>query len=88
MIIYRVIQELLVNMKKHSQCSLAVITFKKNKTNLQIDCSDNGVGGEFDEIKSKNGLQNVENRILSINGTITFDTQPNKGFKISFTIPV
>jgi signal transduction histidine kinase len=29
-IIYRVIQELLVNMKKHSQCSLVVLTFKIN----------------------------------------------------------
>lgn len=28
-IVYRVLQELLVNMKKHSKCSLVVITFKK-----------------------------------------------------------
>lgn len=87
-IVYRVIQELLVNMKKHSQCSLAVISFKKNETKLQIDYSDNGIGVAFDKINSKNGLQNVENRILSINGTITFDTKSNKGFKTSFTIPV
>ena len=87
-IVYRVIQELLVNMKKHSQCSLAVITFKKSKNKLQIDYSDNGIGATLDKINSKNGLQNVENRILSINGTITFDTKSNKGFKTSFTIPV
>ena len=87
-IIYRVIQELLVNMKKHSKCSLAVITFKKNENNLQIDYSDNGIGVVLDKINSKNGLQNVENRILSINGTITFDTKSSKGFKTSFTIPV
>ncbi|MES2574320.1 MAG: ATP-binding protein [Bacteroidota bacterium] len=87
-IIYRVIQELLVNMKKHSQCSLAVITFKKNMNKLQIDYSDNGIGVLCDKINSGNGLQNVENRILSINGTITFDTKSNKGFKTSFTIPM
>lgn len=87
-IVYRVIQELLVNMKKHSQCSLAVITFKKIENKLQIDYSDNGIGVVFDKINSKNGLQNVENRILSINGTITFDTKSNKGFKTSFTIPM
>ena len=75
-------------MKKHSQCSLAVITFKKSKNKLQIDYSDNGIGATLDKINSKNGLQNVENRILSINGTITFDTKSNKGFKTSFTIPV
>lgn len=87
-IIYRIIQELLVNMKKHSQCSLAVIAFKKNENKLQIDYSDNGIGVALDKINSRNGLQNVENRILSINGTITFDTKSNKGFKTSFTIPV
>ena len=87
-IIYRVIQELLVNMKKHSKCSLAIITFKESKNKLQIDYSDNGIGTTLCKINSKNGLQNVENRILSIKGTITFDNKSNKGFKTSFTIPV
>ncbi|TRX15928.1 tetratricopeptide repeat-containing sensor histidine kinase [Flavobacterium franklandianum] len=87
-IVYRVLQELLVNMKKHSQCSLAAITFKKNKNKLQIDYSDNGLGAASDKISSRNGLQNVENRILVIKGTITFDTKPGKGFKSSFTIPI
>jgi signal transduction histidine kinase len=87
-IVYRVIQELLVNMKKHSQCSLAVLTFKKTENILQIDYSDNGLGAAIDKINSKNGLQNVENRILAIKGTITFDTKPGKGFKTSFTIPI
>lgn len=87
-ILFRVIQELLVNMKKHSQCSLSVITFKKNENKLQIDYSDNGLGITMRKTNSGNGLQNVENRILSINGTITFDTKSNKGFKTSFTIPL
>ncbi len=87
-IVYRVLQELLVNMKKHSQCSLAVLTFNKNENKLQIDYSDNGFGADFDKINSTNGLQNVKNRILSINGTFTFDAKPNKGFKISFTVPI
>lgn len=87
-IVYRVLQELLVNMKKHSQCTLVVITFKIIENKLQIDYSDNGLGAAFDKINSKNGLQNVENRILAIKGTITFDTKPDKGFKTSFTIPI
>lgn len=87
-IVYRVLQELLVNMKKHSQSSLVAISFKKNENKLQIDYSDNGLGAAFDKINSKNGLENVENRILAIKGTITFDTKPGKGFKTSFTIPI
>ncbi|HSN47287.1 MAG TPA: ATP-binding protein [Flavobacterium sp.] len=87
-IVYRVIQELLVNMKKHSHGSLVVITFKKIKNKLQIDYSDNGLGAAFDKINSRNGLRNVENRILAIKGTITFDTKPGKGFKTSLSIPL
>ena len=36
-VFYRVLQELLINMKKHSQCSLAVITFNNNENKLQIE---------------------------------------------------
>jgi signal transduction histidine kinase len=87
-IVYRVIQELLVNMKKHSQSSLVAISFKKNERKLQIDYSDNGIGATLGKKKLGNGLQNVENRILAIKGTINFDNKSNKGFKTSFTIPI
>ena len=86
--VYRVLQELLVNMKKHSQCSLVVLTFKKNQKKLQIDYSDNGVGATFDEKKSRNGLQNVENRIQAIKGTTTFETKSDKGFKVNVVFPI
>ena len=86
--VFRCIQELLVNMKKHSKCTLAVLTFKIIENKIQIDYSDNGVGIVFDEINLKNGLQNVENRILAIKGTITFDTKSNKGFKTNIIIPL
>ena len=48
--VYRVIQELLINMKKHSNCSLVMLILKKNKNNLEINYSDNGAGAPIDEI--------------------------------------
>lgn len=86
--IYRVLQELLINMKKHSKCSLVVITCKRYKNNLQLEYIDNGLGVNFKGLKLKNGLQNVENRITSIEGKITFDTKSKKGFKLKLTIPI
>ena len=86
--VYRVLQELLVNMKKHSQCSIVILTFKKNENKLQIDYTDNGVGATFNEENSRNGLRNVENRIQAIKGTTTFDTKSKKGFKGSFIFPI
>jgi signal transduction histidine kinase len=84
--LYRVLQELMVNMKKHSECSLVAIGFKNNGQFLEISYSDNGKGSQ-NQLHTKNGLQNVENRIFSINGNITFDTEPDKGFKVKITIP-
>lgn len=86
--IYRVLQELLVNMKKHSQCSLVIVSFKKQENNLHLNYFDNGIGINLDKKIKKNGLQNVESRIIAINGTITFDSKVNNGVKINMTIPI
>jgi signal transduction histidine kinase len=81
-IIYRVLKELMTNMKKHSKASLVVVTFtQKNK--LVIKYSDNGIGTEN---KTHNGLQNAENRINSVKGTISFDSHSGEGFKATITI--
>lgn len=85
--LYRVLQELLVNMKKHSKSSLVVLSFKINENKIHLNYTDNGVGVPFDKINLKNGLRNVENRIHAIKGTVTFDTQSNNGFKVHITFP-
>ena len=71
-------------MKKHTQASIVVLVFEKEKRKLNISVNDNGVGAST--LKRSNGLQNTENRIQSINGTIIFETEPNKGFKTKITI--
>ncbi|MES2241054.1 MAG: ATP-binding protein [Bacteroidota bacterium] len=86
--IYRVLQELLVNMKKHSQCSLVIVTFKKQENNLLLNYFDNGIGINLEKKINKNGLENIESRIIAINGSITFDSKPNNGVKINMVIPV
>ena len=84
--IHRILQELMVNMTKHSQATLVVVKFDSNGKIIFIDYTDNGKGCQKNQIV-KNGLQNMENRILAIKGTITFDTEPDKGFKVKITLP-
>lgn len=84
--VYRTLQELLVNMKKHSQCSVVVIRFESTKNKITINYSDNGIGTS-EMLKFKNGLQNAENRILAIKGTLTFETESGKGFKAQIIVP-
>jgi len=43
--------------------------------------SGNGVGIDTESLILKNGLKNTENRIKAINGTITFESKLDKGFK-------
>ena len=84
--LYRVLQELLVNMKKHSQGTFVVLRFEINTKALLVHYSDNGIGLPH-PIPSKNGLHNVENRIRTIGGSIIFDTSSSKGLKIKLTFP-
>ena len=86
--IYRILQELLVNMKKHSNATLVCITFKKTDKSVIINYTDNGKGIDINNMIFKNGLHNVENRILSIKGEIDIDTEPNKGFKVFIKFPL
>jgi len=86
--VFRVLQELLVNMKKHSNASLVAITCSQNKKQFNIKYVDNGLGFSPKENYSGNGLKNVENRMKGINENITFDSKPNKGVSadITFTL--
>lgn len=84
--LYRVLQELLVNMKKHSQGTFVVLRFEINTKALLVHYSDNGIGMPH-PIPSKDGLHNVENRIRAIGGSIIFDTSSSKGLKIQLTFP-
>ena len=81
--IYRILQELMTNMKKHSRSTHVLLSFEQNKNKIQVKYRDNGVGCQ---LKNKNGLQNMENRIKAINGSITFDTEPDNGFKATIMI--
>ena len=83
--LYRVLQELFLNMKKHSNATLVSTIFKVNENNLTVTYTDNGIGISNNALIFKNGLQNVESRIKTINGTITFDNNSEKGFKLSFS---
>ncbi|WP_394773467.1 ATP-binding protein [Flavobacterium sp.] len=84
--ISRVLQELMVNMKKHSGANLVVIKFESDQKSILINYTDNGKGSEKTKIV-KNGLQNMESRIQAVKGTIDFDTEPDKGFRVKISVP-
>ncbi|WP_317126343.1 ATP-binding protein [Flavobacterium anhuiense] len=84
--ISRILQELMVNMKKHSEASIVVIRFESDQKSISINYRDNGKGCEKTMLV-KNGLQNMSNRIVAVNGTFDIDTEPGKGFKVKISMP-
>jgi signal transduction histidine kinase len=84
--ISRILQELMVNMKKHSMAKLVVIKFENDPKSILINYTDNGKGSEKTKMV-KNGLKNMESRIQAVKGTIDFETEPDKGFKAKISIP-
>ncbi|WP_299117093.1 tetratricopeptide repeat-containing sensor histidine kinase [uncultured Winogradskyella sp.] len=79
-VIYRCLQELLVNMKKHSKAKVVSVVFKNHNKKKEIRYVDDGVGFSPEE-KKLNGLANVESRIKNIQGTFNFITSKGNGFK-------
>ena len=81
--IFRVIQELMTNMKKHSQAQIVILSFDEMKHKVLIKYSDDGIGCAM---KKNNGLLNAENRITSLKGKFTLQSEKNKGFKATIII--
>ncbi|WP_240622633.1 ATP-binding protein [Flavobacterium crocinum] len=87
-VVYRSVQELLVNMKKHSDASLVAITFKELDNFIILNYIDNGKGTDKNKMVLKNGLHNIENRIYSIKGGIEIYSDLGEGFKVQIKFPV
>lgn len=86
--IYRVLQELMTNMRKHSKASLVALVFKEENRALEINYSDNGQGIAMTSQDRHGGLINTESRIKSMGGRITFDSAINKGFRAEMSVPI
>ena len=89
--IYRIIQECVNNIIKHSKADEAKVMAKKQVEELVIEIADNGKGFNFETAKLKSngfGLKNLENRVSFLGGEIKFGTSGEYKTKINITIPI
>jgi signal transduction histidine kinase len=82
-----ILQELMINMKKHSYAKNVVIRFERQDDQFKIQYTDDGIGLPS-LFHYGNGLTNTENRIKSIDGRIIFDNTTPKGLKIQVHFPI
>lgn len=86
--LYRVIQEFIANALHHGKAGKVVIQFDWEPQKVLILLRDNGCG--FDPQKgpgSGMGLQNVQSRVKSHNGSLRIASMPGKGTQFLVIIP-
>lgn len=84
--IYRILQEGLTNIIKHSKCSKARIALCRDGANLLLSIEDNGI--DFPKTPSSGmGLQSIENRAIVSGGTLRFEQNPKwKGLIVEWKL--
>ncbi|MCX7875366.1 MAG: ATP-binding protein, partial [Melioribacteraceae bacterium] len=88
--IFRIIQELLLNVSKHSKATILNFEFVKNENTLNIVVEDNGVGFKQEEIQKPNsmGLINIFECVKILDGKISINSKLNNGTKVEINLPL
>jgi len=86
--LYRIIQEFITNAIKHGKANKVGIVFSYHKKVLKVLLSDNGKGFYIHKAGTGMGLQNVQSRVKSHNGTLTLQSQIGKGTTYDISIPL
>jgi PAS domain S-box-containing protein len=91
---YRIIQEALSNVAKHSEATRLVIRCKRDHSRITLKIKDNGKGADQYELAvnpSKNsgmGMLNMRERAAYVGGTVSVHSSPKGGMEISVQLPL
>lgn len=88
-ICFRIIQESLNNIIKHSKAEKAYVYVKISSDYIDMIVQDNGVGFDTKKINSVNsfGLSSLKERVALVNGNVNIDSKFSKGTAINVKIP-
>lgn len=84
-VLFRAIQEFLVNSSKHSQATEVRIHLHFTDRSVILTMQDNGVG--TDDIKPQMGLSGMEERAQLLGGKVTVRSSLHAGFNVRIVIP-
>jgi signal transduction histidine kinase len=88
--LYRIIQECVNNVIKHSEATSLDISLLRNETEIRATIEDNGKGFDISQNNYKEGigLQNIRDRITFLKGEVEIDSKAGKGTLIAIYIPI
>jgi len=88
--VYRIIQECVNNILKHSDATTGKVFIKRWHNRINIDVVDNGSGFDVSIKKTQNeqgsGLNGMVERTRLIGGTMKVESNPGKGTRVLMTI--
>ena len=93
-VIYRVTQEALNNIAKHSKADLVRLSLEKRKDKIELAIEDNGIGFDLEEMLSPDrskrglGLTSMRERTDLSGGAFTLESTPGKGTMIGASWPL
>lgn len=86
--LYRIFQEALTNVIKHSQAKHVWVSFRQKGFALIMTIEDDGIGfNPHEELKGM-GLSTMKERITLIGGRLSIKSAPGKGTKIRLVLPL
>jgi signal transduction histidine kinase len=86
--VYRIIQEALANVARHSRAKRADTSLVYNADSLQITIADDGCGFEMDQKAKGMGFRSMRERISSIRGTLQVQSAPGQGTRLMVQLPI
>ncbi|MBX2992959.1 MAG: hypothetical protein KF749_17545 [Bacteroidetes bacterium] len=91
---YRIVQEALSNVVKHSASKNASVRIQKTATGLELQVSDDGTGFDAETFLSRPpeqwslGLVNIAERVRLLGGTYALESKPGAGTVLTVQIPL
>jgi signal transduction histidine kinase/ligand-binding sensor domain-containing protein len=84
--VYRIVQESLNNIVKHSDASDAIVRIKRDENRVLITIEDNGKGFETTNVKNGLGLTGLKERAQLLGGEFSIDSRIGEGTKIKLEL--
>jgi PAS domain S-box-containing protein len=90
LIVYRILQESMTNIARHSGALKADINLSLLKNNIELIIKDDGCGIEKNKVNSfrSMGIAGIKERVKSVDGKITIVGEPGSGTVINVEIPL
>jgi len=85
---YRITQEALQNINKHSKATNVSILFSSKNNILSLNIKDDGIGFDTKKQNPGIGLQNISDRVKNLNGTFVVTSSLGQGSLLCIHIPI